>query len=179
MEKTTLIASILIVCYNEEKMIVDCLSSVLDQDVPRDSYEVIVVDNASKDRTVEIVRDQFPSVVLLTLETNIGYPAGMNKGLELAHAQRVIMLSADTLVPCGWLTALLQPMNEDPDVKVTHAAMIIPGDPGYEAALASRQTPPMAAYHEISRLGLIEPHWDPTLPGGIPTPKRGLGTTLC
>ena len=40
MEKTTLIASILIVCYNEEKMIVDCLSSVLDQDVPRDSYEL-------------------------------------------------------------------------------------------------------------------------------------------
>ncbi len=45
-------ASIVIVSYNDEKLIADCLSSVLDQDIPRDQYEVIVVDNDSKDCTV-------------------------------------------------------------------------------------------------------------------------------
>ena len=169
MPSSPLAASIIIVSFNDEGLIEDCLSSVLDQSIPCERYEVIVVDNASKDRTVEIIRAKFPSVILLPSDINLGYPAGMNKGLEVANAARIVMLSSDTVVPRSWLSALLSPMDDDPMVKVTHAAMIIPGDPGYEEAFASRRTPPYAAYHELSKLGLVEPHWIGTSAPPIPT----------
>ena len=162
-------ASVLVVTFNEERFVVDCLASVLDQDIPSEAYEVIVVDNGSTDPTPHIVRQRFPSVTLVEARGNIGYPAGMNLGLESAHAPRVVMLSCDTVVPRGWLSALLAPMDADPAVKVTHSAMIIPGDPGYEEGLAARRMPARAAYHEISMLGLVEPHWVSTSAAPVPT----------
>lgn len=162
-------ASVIIVSFNDEKLIADCLASVLEQDIPREQYEVIVVDNDSQDRTAAIIREQFPRVTLVESKVNLGYPAGMNEGLKHAHAPRVVMLSSDTVTPRGWLSALLKPMDDDPLVKVTHAAMVIPGDPDYETGLAARAFPAGAAYHEMSRLSLIEPHWVPTTTPPIPT----------
>lgn len=162
-------ASVLVVSYNEEHFIEDCLASVLDQDVPHDAYEVIVIDNGSTDQTQEIVKRVFPSVKLVVAPGNLGYPAGMNLGLEHANARRVVMLSCDTVVPHGWLSALLGPMEADPDVKVTHAAMVIPGDPGYGEDLAARRKPVRAAIHDLSRLGLVEPRWVSTSHPPIPT----------
>lgn len=153
----SLVASIIIVSYNDEALIENCLASVLDQDIPREQYEVIVVDNNSSDRTTEIIEDKFPTVTLVKSSINLGFPAGMNKGLEAARAQRVVMHSSDTVVPRGWLSALMHPMDEDPTVKVTHAAMVIPGDPNYEEGIVSRKMPSTATYHEMSKLGLIIP----------------------
>lgn len=150
-------ATVIIVSFNDETIINDCLKSVLDQDFPRDQYEVIVVDNASKDRTVELIRSGYSEVKLIESPVNLGYPAGMNKGLEVAQAKRVVMLSSDTVVPHGWLSALLRPMDEDSMVKVTHAAMVIPGNPGYSEGLAARTKPEYATYHDMSRHGLIVP----------------------
>jgi GT2 family glycosyltransferase len=93
----------------------------------------------------------------------------MNLGLKYCQAQKVIMLSADTVVPPTWLQALLKPFENDPMVKCTHAAMVIPGDPGYEEDLAKRVTPARAAYHDMSSFGLIEPHWVDTSAPPIPT----------
>lgn len=161
--------SVIVVSHNEQHFVGDCVASVLDQDYPRDQYEVIVVDNASGDRTPDIVRERFPEVRLVRSPVNLGLPAGMNEGLRHARAPRVVMLACDTVVPRGWLSALLRPMDDDPAVKVTHAPMVIPGDPGYDEGVRARAFPPRAAYHEISWLGLIEPHWVPTGAAPIPT----------
>jgi GT2 family glycosyltransferase len=108
-------------------------------------------------------------VRLVEPRANLGYPAGMNLGLQHARARYIVMLSCDTVTPPGWLTALLKPMETDPSVKVTHAAMVIPGDPGYDEGLRARATPQRAAYHEISQLSLVEPHWVNTTAAPIPT----------
>src|SRR3990172_8841934 len=125
----SLLASILIVSFNDEDLIADCLSSVLDQQLPPEAYEVIVVDNASQDHTVSVIREEFPSVKIVESDVNLGYPAGMNRALQEARAPRIVMLSSDTIVPRQWLAALLAPMEADPSVKVTHGAMLIPWDP--------------------------------------------------
>lgn len=159
----TPLASVIIVSYNDEDLIEDCLDSVLLQSLPPDTYEVIVVDNASEDQTVPIIRQRFPQVQLIEAGGNLGYPAGMNRGLQEASGSYAVMLSSDTVVPHKWLEALLEPLQRDPQVKVSHAAMVIPGDAGYEK-LAQRNgrrvpEPEAAAYHEMSRAGLIVPHW--------------------
>ena len=73
--------SIIIPAYNEEKVIADCLKSVYNQDYPKDKMEVIVVDGHSTDKTAEIVRREFPEVILLVNPDKI-VPISMNMGIK-------------------------------------------------------------------------------------------------
>jgi glycosyltransferase involved in cell wall biosynthesis len=148
---SSLKASVLVVGYNESKMILDCIGSVLEQDIPRDEYEVIFVDNGSHDNSAALVEEHYPEVTIMRLMPNVGYPAGNNAGLKVVNSGRVVMLSADTVVPRGWLRELLRPMDADPLVKVCHAAMVIPGDPGYDAIRFRRCTSRARAPHSTSR----------------------------
>jgi N-acetylglucosaminyl-diphospho-decaprenol L-rhamnosyltransferase len=58
-------------------------------------YEVIVVDNASTDGTVDLVQNEFRSVRLVPLSTNLGYGAAANRGIETAQGSFVLLLNAD------------------------------------------------------------------------------------
>ena len=61
----------------------------------RPQYEVIVVDNASTDGSVELVRGQFPEVTLLPLSSNLGYGTAANRGIEAAAGSFVLLVNAD------------------------------------------------------------------------------------
>ena len=65
------------VTYQACQSLKDCLNSIY-QSPPRRSFEVIVVDNGSTDRTVEMLRTDFPQVRLITLSSNMGYTQPMN-----------------------------------------------------------------------------------------------------
>jgi cellulose synthase/poly-beta-1,6-N-acetylglucosamine synthase-like glycosyltransferase/peptidoglycan/xylan/chitin deacetylase (PgdA/CDA1 family) len=88
--------SVLIPCFNEERVIVDSVRRVLaSEDV---QLEVIVIDDGSSDRTSAVVRDAYgadPRVRLLTL-ANGGKARALNRALELARGEVVIALDADT-----------------------------------------------------------------------------------
>lgn len=88
--------SVLIPCFNEERVIADSVRRVLaSKDV---KLEVIVIDDGSRDRTTAIVREEFanvPNVRLLTLE-NGGKARALNEGLRLAKSDVIIALDADT-----------------------------------------------------------------------------------
>lgn len=88
-------AAILIVTYNSEKQIAACLRSALDQ---RDhiSQQIIVVDNASKDGTAAIIRQDFPEVTLVTPGRNLGFAAGVNEAARHADATYLLLLNPDT-----------------------------------------------------------------------------------
>ena len=88
--------SVLIPAYNEERVIERSVAQVLRSENAR--VEVIVIDDGSRDRTSEVVREVFgrdPRVRLLTIE-NSGKATALNRGLELATSEIVIALDADT-----------------------------------------------------------------------------------
>ena len=89
--------SILIVNWNTREVLRDCLRTVYEQTktVP---FEVIVVDNASEDGSVDMVKTAFPQVVLLANATNRGFAAANNQGIEVAQGRYVLLLNSDTLV---------------------------------------------------------------------------------
>ena len=92
--------SILIVNWNTRDILRDCLASVYGQtrDIP---FEVIVVDNASSDGSAEMVRTEFPRVVLIENAENRGFAAANNQGMKIARGRYVLLLNSDTIVLDG------------------------------------------------------------------------------
>lgn len=89
--------SIIIVSWNTRDILRDCLRSVCDEAGPL-SYEIIVVDNASTDDSVEMVRREFPQVRLIANAENRGFAAANNQGMAVAQGRYVLLLNSDTVV---------------------------------------------------------------------------------
>lgn len=89
--------AVIIVTYNSEDEIAACLGAVFSER-RYVSMQVIVVDNASSDSTVEIVRVRFPKVKLLLPGCNLGFSKGVNYGARHADADFVLLLNPDTVV---------------------------------------------------------------------------------
>lgn len=89
--------AIVIVSYNSAEFIGDCLQSVISarKDVRQ---QIIVVDNASRDNTVEFIRGKFPEVELIVPGANLGFAAGVNLGASHADAEFVLLLNPDTVI---------------------------------------------------------------------------------
>ena len=94
--------SILVPAYNEEQSIASCLNSLIS--VAYDDKEIIVIDDASTDRTVQTVEKFLgKDVILVRREWNGGRAAALNSGLQRATGDVIITTDADTVVPSDWL----------------------------------------------------------------------------
>lgn len=89
--------SIIIVNWNTRDITRNCLRSIRRQ-VERISYEVIVVDNASSDGSVEMIRSEFPEASLIANDDNIGFGRANNQGMRVARGRYFLLLNSDTLV---------------------------------------------------------------------------------
>ena len=76
---------IIILNWNGRDLTLDCLKSLTK--VQYDNYKILVVDNGSSDDSVKTIRNKFPNVEILQLESNIGYAAGNNAGFEFIKNQ--------------------------------------------------------------------------------------------
>ncbi len=89
--------SVIIVNWNTESYLRDCLRSVFDATVGVE-FEVIVIDNASSDGSVAMVEKEYPQVRLVKNSDNRGFAAANNQGMVLAGGRHVLLLNSDTLV---------------------------------------------------------------------------------
>ncbi len=76
--------------------------------------EVVVVDNASSDGSVEMVRSEFPAVRLLTLEENVGFSGANNRGAAIARGDRLLLLNSDAWLADGALDRLAAALDAEP-----------------------------------------------------------------
>lgn len=95
--------SVVIPAFNEERYIADCISSVKAQVVDK-QFEIIVVDNASEDRTSEIAKAEGVKVIF---EKNKGLSYARQAGLDLAKGLILVYFDADTRIPQGWLQTII------------------------------------------------------------------------
>jgi GT2 family glycosyltransferase len=109
--------SICIVNWNTRDLLKDCLQSIY-ADSESEQWEVIVVDNASVDDSVEMVRVSFPLVRLFACEENKGFVGGNNLALQEARGRYWLLLNSDTQVECGSLGILLDFMDATPEAGV-------------------------------------------------------------
>lgn len=89
--------SIIVVNYCTRDMTLDCLRSIM-RETQDTSYEILLVDNASNDGTIEVVRAELPAVRCIPLSENIGFARANNVAAEHARGRLLLLLNPDTLV---------------------------------------------------------------------------------
>lgn len=108
--------SVVVVNFNGRHHLEDCFRSLLDVDYPRERLELICVDNASSDDSVEFLREKFPDVKIVDVERNSGFASGCNIGARTAQGEFVAFLNNDMRVDPGWVRGLLAPIDRDSGV---------------------------------------------------------------
>ena len=106
-------ASVIIPNWNGLDLLRPCLDSLRRQTC-RD-HEVIVVDNASSDRSVAVVRSEYPEVRVVALDANLGFSGGCNAGIRAAQGDVLVMLNNDTETAPTWLEALVDALDRHPE----------------------------------------------------------------
>lgn len=107
--------SIVIVNYNTREFLKACLHSIERSGKNSDRYEVIVVDNASQDGSMEMVTHEFPSVKSIAMGANMGFAAANNRGMKASTGRYILLLNSDTEVGAGVLRDLARYMDEHND----------------------------------------------------------------
>ena len=156
------LVSVIVLGYNGREYVDECLSSLLDQDLPPDQYEVLYVDNGSRDGSVPVVRERFPQVRVVELDRNYGYAEGNNIGFRETRGDFVVFLNQDTVLHRGCLRELVEGVRSSPEVMAGHANVL---QPWYEefAGMASRADPQVAYSAEVNRLGYMGYHRLPSV----------------
>lgn len=120
------LCSVVIVNFNGKQFLENCLSSVLNQNVH--GFEVLLVDNGSKDGSAEFVLESFPTVKVVVLSENHGFAGGNNAGVKTAAGDIIVLLNNDTIVPPDWLETLIAPLRH-PSVAIASSHVITEGIP--------------------------------------------------
>jgi GT2 family glycosyltransferase/glycosyltransferase involved in cell wall biosynthesis len=106
--------SAIVVSYNTRKMTLECLRT-LDAELHGSETEIIVVDNASQDGSVEAIRAEFPQVRVLASSTNDGFGAANNRAMKEARGRFFLLLNSDAFPRPGAIAKLVQYLEEHPD----------------------------------------------------------------
>lgn len=116
--------SIIILTYNVEKVIVTCLDSVY-QNLEKD-WEVILIDNNSDDKTLELVKSKnYSQIKIIKNESNKGFSAGNNLAVKKALGEYVLFLNPDTVVNSQSISEPLKYLENHPEVGVLTVKVLL------------------------------------------------------
>ena len=115
--------AIVIVSYNTRGDLENCLQSLHDHP-PHVPHEIVVVDNASRDGSVEAVRARWPDVTVITLNSNVGFSSANNAAIRRTDSELLLLLNSDTIVSEGAIDRLIAAMHELPDASVVGPKII-------------------------------------------------------
>lgn len=107
--------AVVILNWNGRELLDKYLPSVIKySNIPEVS--VYVIDNGSKDDSIDILNNKFPEVNIIKLEQNFGFAGGYNKGLEQISAKYFVLLNSDVEVTDGWITPIISLLDSNDDI---------------------------------------------------------------
>ena len=118
--------SVIIVTYNNEDVIAQCLNTLKIQSLK--DYELIIVDNSSHDATINIIESlNMERVKLVSLQVNLGFTGGNIEGLKVAKGKYIALLNPDTEPSPSWLETLLKSIKEQKDIGLCASKLLVFG----------------------------------------------------
>jgi GT2 family glycosyltransferase len=149
--------SILIVNYNTRELTLNCLRSVLESDTSYE-FEVIVIDNSSKDDSVAQIQRHFPQVQLIANDRNVGFAKANNQGINIAKGRYILLLNSDTIVQKDTLETMLRFMDEHPQVGAGGCKVVLPDGSLDKACKRGFPTPSASFYYAFGIAKLFPSH---------------------
>lgn len=120
--------SIIVLNYYGEKVISNVINSVQKQNYPKNKFEVIVVDNNSKDNSLNILKEmqtRLSNLRLITISENLGFSKGNNIGIREAKGEYIALLNNDCVVDKNWLKESLRTALKDPKIFATSPKILL------------------------------------------------------
>lgn len=112
--------SLCMVSYNCREALRDCLDS-LRSSLPQPTFEIILVDNVSKDGTLEMVKESYPEVTILVNNENVGFLKGTNQAIKASSGRYLLWLNPDTILRPDSLLNMTEALEKRP-----HAGIVGP-----------------------------------------------------
>lgn len=117
--------SIIIVNFHSARMVIDCINSIREK-TQKNTYEIIVVDNASGDGSVELLRQTFPDITIIPSEVNLGFGKANNLGAKQASGKYLFLLNPDTMLVNDAIGILYDYLEAHPDTGVVGGNLYAP-----------------------------------------------------
>ncbi len=155
-EVTQFDLSVCIVTYCARDFLRASLQSLY-ENTPHLKMEVIVADNGSKDGTVEMVRSEFPEVILIENETNLGFTRPSNQCLKQSRGRYVLLLNPDTLILPKALNRLIAFMESHPEVGIC-GPKVLNKDHTLQKSCRRGESRPWAVISYFTGLAALFPH---------------------
>lgn len=153
--------SVIVAAYNQEKFIGRCLRSLLHQSMPHDEYEIIVVNDGSKDRTPYALELFHDAIRLVTNEKNLGLPASINRGIRAAKAPLVVRVDSDDYVNSKFLDFLQTYLEQNAQCDAVSCDYLLVDDQENVIERADSMSDPIACgvmfrKHQLFDIGLYD-----------------------
>ncbi len=121
--KKRVILSIIIVNFNTVKYLSICIDFIR-KNPPKCSHEIIIIDNNSKDKSVEIIKRYYPEVKLIRNGENFGFSYANNQAIARSRGKYILILNPDTVVTRSAIDNIIRFMEKNPKVGVAGAKML-------------------------------------------------------
>jgi GT2 family glycosyltransferase len=148
--------SVVVVSWNTQELLARCLQSVIEEVErfwPFDS-ETIVVDNCSTDGSLEMVRRQFPSVLIIENTENRGFAFANNQAIRRSSGRFILLLNSDAEIFPGALASMIEVLESDPQVAGCGPMLLNP-----DGSLQEACQPMLTPWREFWRLSFLDRFW--------------------
>ncbi|KRE86355.1 glycosyl transferase family 2 [Paenibacillus sp. Soil766] len=138
--------SIIIVNYKTKALTLACIESVFSSTTSY-NYEIILIDNASNDSTIQSVNERYPEVITIANTENVGFSRANNQGILISKGRYVLLLNSDTIVQPDTLDIMLRFMDENPIVGASGCKIVLPDGSLDKACKRGFPTPSASFYY--------------------------------
>ncbi len=141
--------SIIIVNYKTLELTSNCLDSIYEANMKGIDFEVIVVDNASEDGSIEAIEGHYPQVKIIKNSENLGFSKANNMGIRSSVADFILLLNSDTIVEGNTISDALQFMRNHRHVGALGCKVLLESGALDMACKRSFPTPANGIYHSL------------------------------
>ena len=118
------LVSVIVVNYNGKNLLENCFQSISQINYP--NYEVLLIDNNSTDDSIEFVKNNYSSAIIIKLEKNYGFAYPNNVGAKNARGDYFLFLNNDTKVTPNFIDELVKAMEDEPKVGICQSMLLKP-----------------------------------------------------
>jgi GT2 family glycosyltransferase len=147
--------SIIIINYNVKEFLQNLLNS-LQKAVSNINHEIIIVDNASDDGSVEFIHEKFPQIDLIANQTNVGFSKANNIALKKAKGKFILLINPDAIVSEDTLSKMIDFFKEHPDAGLVGCKILNP-DGSLQLACRRSFPGPWTSFCKVTGLSTLFP----------------------